>query len=91
MKKITSKEPIKFRVDGVTLLEITKAGIVVSDGAAQVAKERLGDNITVTDVDIESEAKKVAKEAEKAAKDAEKAEAKAKAEAEKAAKDADNK
>lgn len=50
MKKITSEVPVSFRYDGNTLLEIDKDGCLATDEAAAVAKDRLGDQITVTDV-----------------------------------------
>lgn len=82
MKKLTSKEPITFRVDGSTKLEITKAGVLCTDEHANIAAERLGGNVSVEDVKVEDEAEKIAKEAEKEAKKAAK-------EAEKEAKKAD--
>ena len=57
MKKITSIEPISFRVDGSTLLEITSKGCLATDEAAAIAKERLGEHITVVDTDIKTAVK----------------------------------
>lgn len=54
MKKITSENPITFRADGDTVLEIDKDGVITHDAAAALAKERLGDNVTVEDADVES-------------------------------------
>lgn len=64
MKKITSKEPISFPVDGKTTLEIDETGCIASDADAAFAVERLGDSneggqLTVTDLTVE-EAKKFA-------------------------------
>ena len=53
MKKITSKEPISFRVDGSTVLEIDSKGCLASDDAAKIAVERLGEHITVVETSIE--------------------------------------
>lgn len=53
MKKITSIDPITFRVDGDTLLEITSEGCIATDSAAAFAKEKLGDHITVIDTTAE--------------------------------------
>lgn len=52
MKKITSKNPISFRVDGDTLLEIGPEGCIASDAAAKIAVERLGEHITVVETSI---------------------------------------
>lgn len=49
MKKITSKEDIKFRVNGALLLNINEVGVVVTDEVAKFVSERLGMNVTVTD------------------------------------------
>jgi len=49
MKKITSENLVSFQYDGSTLLEIDSEGCLASDEAARVAKERLGDQITVED------------------------------------------
>lgn len=80
MKKITSKEPISFRVDGATLLEIGPKGCLASDAAAAIAKERLGEHITVTETSI----KKAVEDAKDSLKPLTKAQQKA---AEKAAED----
>lgn len=53
MKKITSVEPITFAVDGSTTLEIDSEGCLASDAAAAIAKERLGDVITVVETSVE--------------------------------------
>lgn len=49
MKKITSEVPVSFRYDGSTLLEIDSEGCLASDAVAAVAKDRLGDQITLED------------------------------------------
>lgn len=84
MKKITSTNPISFRCNGTTVLEITKKGVLASDENAILAKSRLGVQIQIEDVSVkESEA--LAEDAlEEAKKEAEK-EAKAQAKAEKEA------
>lgn len=90
MKKITSKEPISFRVDGNTLLEIDSKGCITDDESAAIALERLGKQIVVTESSVKSSLsdaeKELKKEEEKAAKEAEKAAKKAVKEAEEAAK-----
>lgn len=57
MKKITSINPISFRVDGSTLLEIDSEGCLATDAAAQIALERLGEHITVEEASNEPEDK----------------------------------
>lgn len=50
MKKITAtKDDITFNYDGSTVLQISAKPISVRDEVAKVAKERLGDSITVED------------------------------------------
>lgn len=53
MKKITSTEPIKLRLDGSTVLEINSKGVICDDFAAKIAEERLGSNVTVEDITLE--------------------------------------
>ena len=79
MKKLTSKEPISFRVNGQTLLEITPKGCICSDEDAKIVTHpyRLGSSIQVHDISPE-EAKK---EAEALLKSAEKSEKEAEAQA----------
>lgn len=64
MKKITSEKPISFRVNGDTILQITPEGTLAQEAHAALAKERLGNQITVVDADVKSEAKKVLEKAE---------------------------
>ena len=73
MKKITSKEPISFRIDGSTLLEIDSEGCLASDAHALVAVERLGGNITVEESSLK-EAIKDAKETVETSKEKKKRE-----------------
>lgn len=89
MKRLTSKEPISFKVDGQTILEIDKSGCICSDDEAELAQSRLGGNINIEDITPEQ----AKKEAEKILKDAEKAEKEADAEVlkEKAEKEAKKK
>ena len=57
MKKITTKlKPFNFLISGFVPLEINEVGVEVSDTDAQVMVDRLGGNITVTDVDTPIEA-----------------------------------
>ena len=80
MKKVClakkGAEDIKFLLrgqrhgEGANEIEINSAGVVVSDEDAEMLEDRLGMQVTVTDV----VAKDVVKEAEKAVEDAEKAE-----------------
>lgn len=57
MKKLTSKDPITFRVNGSTVLEINSAGVLAKDSDAEIVKDRLGDQITVEDVTLKEAAK----------------------------------
>ena len=94
MKKVClakkGAEDIKFLLrgqrhgEGANEIEINSAGVVVSDEDAEMLEDRLGMQVTVTDV----VAKDVAKEAEKAAEEAEKAEKEAAAAKEKEEKEA---
>lgn len=66
MKKITSKNPISFRVDGKTVLEIDSKGVVCDDAAAAIVVDRLGTQVTVETVTVKeavAEAKKAVAEA----------------------------
>lgn len=47
--KALNSDLISFRVDGHVLLEITPEGIEVVDAVAEIAKERLGSQISVSD------------------------------------------
>lgn len=49
MKKITSSEPITFKVSGSIILTIDSGGVITSDEAAAVVAERLGHNVTIED------------------------------------------
>lgn len=54
MKKITSENPISFKVSGVTTLEIDQDGCLANDSDAAVALDRLGSQITVEDITVEA-------------------------------------
>ena len=76
MKKVVSNtgEAIDFLVRGVrhdknaVEYHIDEKGITMSDQDAKMIEERLGGQVTVTDIDV----KEAKKDAEKALKDAEK-------------------
>ena len=53
MKKITSKEPISFRVNGSLVLNITPEGCLANDADAVFVKTRIPGAVEIQDVDIE--------------------------------------
>lgn len=54
MKKITTNgDTIEFRVDGATVLKITKEGCLATPEQAAIVADRLGGNVTVVDTTLE--------------------------------------
>lgn len=51
MKTVTSTNVINFAVSGTSKYVITPEGVLVSDADARILAERLGSNITITDME----------------------------------------
>lgn len=62
MKKISSLNTFSYRIDGATVVELSPEGTIVSDTQAAFIKGRLGNNVSVEDVDVEAEIEKVIEE-----------------------------
>lgn len=63
MKKLTSENPITFRADGLTVLEINSEGCLAQDFAAKMVEERLGGVVTIEDAGIDKSADEMAADA----------------------------
>lgn len=63
MKKITTNgEAIEFRIDGSTLLKITKEGCLATPEQAAIVADRLGGNVTIVDTTFEEVAAEIVEE-----------------------------
>jgi hypothetical protein len=51
MKKITSSGLIEFAVSSNNKLDITPEGVLITDAEALIVAERLGSNVTITDME----------------------------------------
>lgn len=59
MKKITSNNTFDFRLDGQTVLTISPEGVIASDDQAAFIFNRLGAQVFISDVDVDTEIEKV--------------------------------